>query len=250
MHKPIALFLTTLILFATGTSAIGFSLASESYRAIKPKAAPYKVVPTKIIPWYCTANVGKITGQFAETPTPSGYYPSAGYQIIPGYGTQPGYNVQPGYSVQPGYQMPVEPVRPLIATTQSAKLKSNHFKQAWQPSLAACPKGYSFDENLIIQKCSTALQKKLEGNPLPAESKEQYETCAKILTMNVWNSKISQKICSAFYLYETDCTSSQKNKRACTPLSRYLAGAGVSQADIPKIQSDTIYLCKDVFPKP
>lgn len=244
MHKPIALFLTTLILFATGTSAIGFSLASESYRTIKPKSAPYKVVPTKNIPWYCTLNVGKITGQFAENPMPAGYYPSPGYSVQPGYSAPPGYVVQPGYNVAP------EPVRPITAVTLPPKLKPNHFKGAWQTSLAACPKGYSFDENVIVQKCSTALQKKLEGNPLPAESKEQYETCAKILTMNVWNSKISQKICSAFYLYETDCTSSQKNKRACTPLSRYLSGAGVSQADIPKIQSDTIYLCKDVFPKP
>lgn len=244
MHKPIALFLTTLILFATGTSAIGFSLASESYRTIRPKTNSYKVVPTKNIPWYCVANVGKITGQFAENPASAGYYPSAGYQIAPGYSTQP------GYSAQPGYQMLAEPVRPLIAATQSAKLKTDHFKQAWQNSLTACPKGYSFDENLVTGKCATALQKKLEGNPLPAESKEQYETCAKILMANVWNSKITQKICSAFYLYETDCTSSQKNKRACTPLSRYLGGAGVSQADIPKIQSDTIYLCKDVFPKP
>lgn len=260
MHKPTHIFVATLVLFAAGTSAIGYSLASDSYNAAKPVSAAFTVIDMKSIPWYCVSAQARIKGQGVDDR--SGYYPS-GYNQS-GYNTLPssGYNAQrtpptAGY-VQPGYQLPAKPgyqvdaisPRDYQTVTPPANLQANQFNTKWQASLPSCPKGYKFDEALVITKCSVALQKKLDGNPLPAESKEQYATCQKILKTNIWNAKISQNICSAFYQYENDCVTSQKNKRACKPLSKYLIAAGVSKAGVPKTQSDTIYLCKDVYPKP
>lgn len=236
MHKQISIFIVTLLAFATGTSAIGYSLAKETYDSAKTQKPAYKIVETKKIPWYCSPIVAKVKAQFADEK--SGYY-------VGGYNTVPGY--QPP---KPGYTSPAPSPRPTELISMPAKLQPNEFAAKWQLLLAPCPVGHKLDEELIVKKCSIAVQKKLDGNPLPAESAEQYQTCAQILAPSVWNAKISQKICSAFYLYESDCASAQIAKRACTPLSKYLMTAGVDRASIPKTQSDTIYLCKDVYPKP
>jgi len=236
MKNGTFVFVLTLLLFATGTSAVGYSLASETYNGAKTQKTAYKIVETKAIPWYCTPIVAKVKAQFADEK--SGYY-------VGGYNTVPGY--QPP---KPGYTSPSQPTRTIELVSMPARLQPNEFAAKWQSIITPCPVGHKLDEELITKKCSIALQKKLDGNPLPAESKEQYQTCAQILAPSVWNAKISQKICSAFYLYENDCTVAQTAKRACTPLSKYLVTAGVDRAAIPKTQSDTIYLCKDVFPKP
>ena len=241
MKNGVFVFILTLVLFATGTSAVGYSLASESYNSAKPKKAPYKIVETNNLPWYCASITAKVKAQFAE-PSRAGYY-TPGY-VAPGY-TTPGY--QPP---KPGYLAPTESANPVRLINMPAKLQPNDFARNWRATLAPCPAGYKTDEDLVIKKCSLALQKKLDGNPLPAESREQYQTCAQMIAPPVWNAKISQKICSAFYLYENDCAASQTAKRACVPLSKYLTTAGVDRAAIPKTQSDTIYLCKNVYPKP
>ncbi len=249
MKNGALVFVLTLILFATGTSAVGYSLASESYNSARPKKTPYKIVETKNIPWYCTSITAKIKAQFAESPR-SGYY-TPGY-VAPGYQpAKPGYANLPGYQPsKPGYLAPTEPEKPAALVNMPAKLQPGDFARNWQTGLLPCPVSHKLDEEILVKKCSLALQKKLDGNPLPAESREQYQTCSQIIVPSVWNAKISQKICSAFYLYENDCTSSQAAKRACVPLSKYLTTAGVDRAAIPKTQSDTIYLCKNVYPKP
>lgn len=254
MRKQISAFIVTLLFFATGTSAISYSLASESYNNARPKKTPYKIVETKNIPWYCTPITGKIKAQFAEPPR-SGYY-TPGY-VAPGYNATPGYQLpKPGYTTAPGYQptkpgylTPTEPEKPVVLLNMPAKLQSGDFARNWQTELLPCPVSHKLDEEMLVKKCSLALQKKLDGNPLPAESREQYQTCSQIIAPSVWNAKISQKICTAFYLYENDCASAQLSKRACAPLSKYLITAGVERSTIPKTQSDTIYLCKNVYPQ-
>jgi hypothetical protein len=269
MRKQISVFIVTLLFFATGTSAISYSLAKETYNSAKPQKNSYKVVETKSIPWYCSSIIAKVKAQFADEksgyyvsgyqPTKPGYVPSPGYQPTkPGYTPTPGYQPpKPGYIPPPGYQptkpgyiTSAEPMRIIDLVSMPAKLQPNEFVSKWQSTLTPCPVSHKFDEELIVKKCSITLQKKLDGNPLPAESREQYQTCAQILAPSVWNAKISQKICTAFYLYEKDCSTSQAARRACMPLSKYLITAGVERSAIPKTQSDTIYLCKDVYPKP
>lgn len=276
MHKPTSIFIATMVLFAAGTSAIGYSLASESYTAAKPVRNVFTAINIDNIPWYCVSTKAKVRGQGVDDAPgyyPSGYYPSgynapatpAGYNIKktpPSAGYMPpsaGYQPsKPGYTppaagyqaTKPGYQVTIPVPIMYQVVNLPAKLQPNEFNSKWQSSISPCPTGYTFDEALVVKKCSLALQKKLDGNPLPAESKEQYNTCQKILSPSMWNAKISQKICSAFYLYENDCASAQKARRACQPLSKYLVTASVAREDIPKTQSDTIYLCKDVYPKP
>ncbi len=235
MHKPTGIFIATLIMFATGTSAIGYSLAQDSFNAAQPIRAAFTLVPVNTAPWYCVSAkaVVKASGVDGAAGYNNGVPPSnAGYQQP----TRSGY--QPANSVGSIDRFP------------QPNLQSTAFNPDWQKLLPPCPTGYNFNEALVVKKCSAALQKKLDGNPLPAESKEQYVTCVKILKSAVWNAKISQTVCSAFYLYENDCAAAQKAKKACQPLSKYLTTAGVSKADIPKTQSDAIYLCKDVYPKP
>lgn len=240
MHKQISVFIVTLIVFATGTSAISFSLARETYIEAKPQKVAYKIVEAKNIPWYCAPLVTKVKAQFAEPR--SGYY-------TPGY-SAPGYVAAPGYQpTKPGYLAPSAPVKPIPMVSMPAQLQPGDFARNWQSGLTPCPVSHKLDEEMLVKKCSLALQKKLDGNPLPAESREQYQTCAQIIAPSVWNAKISQKICTAFYLYESDCASAQLSKRACAPLSKYLVTSGVERAMIPKTQSDTIYLCKNVYPK-
>ncbi len=249
MHKPTIIFIGTLVLFAAGTSVIGYSIASESYNASKSIQAAFTLIDKSNIPWYCASTKGPVKGQSVDSRVgyfPSGYTPpNAGYQppVKSGY-TPPGYQ-----NPKPGYQEASPTSRAYDGSSLPAQLPPRAFSAEWQKSLP-CPKGSKINEAFVVNKCSLTLQKKLDGNPLPAESKEQYHTCQKILATGVWNAKISQKICSAFYLYENNCAISQKTKKACQPLSKYLAGVGVTKKDIPKTQSDSIYLCKDVFPKP
>lgn len=261
MHKPTNVFIATMILFAAGTSAIGYSLASDAYSSSQPVHASFTLINLNNIPWYCVSTKPKVKAQGTDGSAgyyPSGYYPSgynpSGYKPTnPGYQpTTPGYAPKSGYQpTKPGY-VPTQP-EPAKPPTQfvslPAKLQGSDFNNEWRASLP-CPNGYKLDTDLVVNKCSIALQKKLDGNPLPAESKEQYLTCQKILKPGVWNAKISTKICGAFYSYESECAASQKVKKPCQPLSKYLVAAGVANADIPKTQSDAIYLCKDVYPKP
>ena len=238
MHKPTTIFVAAIIVFATGTSAVGFSLAKDSRVAVRqPAVATTKPVHIAHIPWYCASTKQKIKAQALDD-TAAGYYPG-GY-AAPSAGYQP---------QKSGYQAAATPADLADSTViLPAKLQPNELASAWQ-TLLTCPDGFKLDESLVLNKCSAALQKKLNGDQLPAESKEQYATCTKILSPDVWGAKISQKICDSFYLYQSDCAASQKSKHACQPLSKYLTTAGVAKTEIPKTQSDTIYLCTDVYPK-
>lgn len=278
MTKGTNIFIVTMVLFATGTSVIGYSLAKEtSQRA--PVQASFTLIDSTAA-WYCVPQSMNIKAQAAED-SRSGYYTAGyfeprggdrgrtpGYQpAVPGYTpppspgyqpdtrraperAKPGYTIptpgyqpvkpgyvppSPGYYTTPGYEPPAKP--PLSSTLLTAN---------WTGTLK-CPTGYKPYTQYVQQKCLTVLQNKLNGAALPAESKEQYYTCKGIFKPQVWDAKISQKICGAFYSYEKDCTAAQKKKKKCVALSTYLTKAGVAKKNLSKTQSDAIYLCKNVY---
>lgn len=231
-------FIVTMVLFATGTSVIGYSLAQEITERRTPIEAAFTLIDLNT-PWYCVPQAMNIKAQAADDRSgynAAGYYDrnsgrTPGYQpTVPGY-TPPA----PGYYTTPGYEPYTPP--PISSTLLAAD---------WTGTLK-CPGGYKPHTQFVQKKCLTVLQNKLNGAALPAETKEQYYTCKGIFKPQVWDAMISNKICNAFSSYEKDCAAAQKKKKKCVPLSTYLTKAGVAKKNLSKTQSDAIYLCKNVY---
>lgn len=255
MKQGTHIFIAATLLFATGTSAIGYSLAQESARAGSLQPA-FSLIDLSAPPWYCVAVTGPLKAQAEEDP---GYYQRAENRRAPeppartpGYGT-PGYVPPPGYiappSRTPGYMGEQPPGPPAISTDVATeegitqKLLSSTF-----PFGLVCPDGYALDTQNVSEKCLATLQMKLNGDKKIAKAPDVYAACKKVVKAEAWDAKISKKICAKFYQYEKDCATAQTKGKKCVPLATYISKAGVKKKDSAQAQQDAIYWCNDVFP--
>ncbi|OGH68237.1 MAG: hypothetical protein A3C15_01280 [Candidatus Magasanikbacteria bacterium RIFCSPHIGHO2_02_FULL_50_9b] len=260
MNQGTHVFVLALVLFATGTSAIGYSLAQESARTAAPINAAFSLIDLSAPPWYCKAVSGGPLKAQGDDEQPGYYdrnrkggdrtpgYAAPGYVAPPGY-TAPSYSA-PGYTppTTPGYEVAV-PRTPEPPANNDANGISQKMLSITFPFGMVCPDGYALDTNKIDSTCFAFLKDKLNLNKKIAKSPDVFAACKKVFKPELWDAKISQKVCTKFYAYETDCAKAQSKGKKCVPLATYMTKAGVKKKEVAQASNDAIYWCSDVFPK-